>query len=197
VYEIANPENKKPIKAVVQRCSYTAGPEGCFGTPFFVRDINPTVDEPHYYQMNRQVYFTEVEVNPDTGQTTVTNVVTVYDCGRLINPDSLEGQQYGGLYMGLGRSNAECVYLDPQTGVRLNDNLIGYPVYLMNDLGTLQCSTIETGLGWGPYGGCGCSEAPAATTATATNAAIYNAIGKWVNYSPTTPDRVLQALGKA
>jgi CO/xanthine dehydrogenase Mo-binding subunit len=87
--------------------------------------------------MNRQVYFTEVEVNPDTGQTTVTNVVTVYDCGKLINPDSLEGQQYGVLYMGLGRSNAECVYLDPQTGVRfLNDNLIVYPVYLMNDLGT-------------------------------------------------------------
>jgi CO/xanthine dehydrogenase Mo-binding subunit len=29
-----------------------------------------------------------------------------------------------------------------------------------------------------------------------TVSAIHNAIGKWVNDYPTTPDRVLKALGK-
>ncbi len=197
VYEIAKPDNKQPIKMVVQRSSYTAGPEGCFGSPFFVRDMNPALSE-KFYQMNRQVYFTEVEVNPDTGQVLITNVATVYDAGTLINPDTFEGQQYGGMYMGYGRSNAEAVYYDPQTGTRLNDDLIGYPVYLMNDLPNMNCGYIETRLGWGPYGACGCSEAPAATTGGgATNAAIYNAIGKFVEHFPTTPDQVLKALGKA
>jgi xanthine dehydrogenase molybdenum-binding subunit len=197
VYEIAKPENKQPIRTVVQRCSYTAGPEGCFGSPFFVRDLNPMSPE-KFYQMNRQVYFTEVEVNPDTGLVKIDNVVTVYDGGTVINPDSFEGQQYGGMYMGYGRSNAEAVYYDPQTGRRLNGDLIGYPVYLMNDLPKLDCRYIETKLGWGPYGACGCSEAPAATPGGgSTNVAIYNAIGKWVNFFPSTPDQVLKALGKA
>jgi len=198
VFEKANPSNKQPLRTIVQRCSYTAGPEGCFGSPFFVRDMNPVIAGEKYYQMNRQVYFTEVEVNPNTGQTIITNVVTVYDGGTVINPDSFEGQQYGGMYMGYGRSNAEEVIYDPQTGRRLNDDLIGYPVYLMNDLPKMDCRYIETRLGWGPYGACGCSEAPAATPGGgATNDAIYNAIGKWVHHFPTTPDQVLKALGKA
>ncbi|MDD5402365.1 MAG: molybdopterin-dependent oxidoreductase [Dehalococcoidales bacterium] len=197
VFEKANPENKVTIRQIVQAHSYTAGPEGAFGTPFFVRDLNPVSPE-KFYQMNRQVYFTEVEVNPDTGQVFVTNVATVYDGGTVINPDSFEGQQYGGMYMGYGRSNAEEVIYDYGTGRRLNDNLIGYPVYLMNDVGSMDCRYIETKLGWGPYGACGCSEAPAATPGGgATNVAIYNAIGKWVNHFPTTPDQVLKALGKA
>ena len=197
VYEIAKPDNKQTIAAIVKSCVYTAGPEGCLGSPFFIRDLNPASGE-KFYQMNRQVYFTEVEVNPDTGQAIITNVVTVYDVGTAVNPETIEGQQYGGMYMGYGRSNAEAVLYDPQTGVRLNDNLIGYPVYLMNDIGPMDCRYIETRLGWGPYGACGCSEAPGATTGGgSTNAAIYNAIGKWVDFFPTTPDQVLKALGKA
>ena len=45
---------------------------------------------------------------------------------------------------------------------------------------------------------CGCSEAGKAATAAALLVpAVYNAIGKWIEETPVTPERVLKALGKA
>ena len=51
-----------------------------------------------------------------------------------------------------------------------------------------------TRAGDGAYGGSGISHSLANTHLVI--AAIYNAIGKWVD-PPATPDRVLMALGKA
>ena len=199
VFEKANPENKKTIKEVIRPFFNYSGFEGTYGSPFYAWDFSPGnsgVTE-HMYHMGRQVYFHEVEVDPDTGQVYITKVVEVYDAGKVLDPVGIEGQQYGGLYMGAGRSNTEQIIYDPETGVTLNENLISYPVYLMGDIGSIECHTIETGLSYGPYGMFGCSEAPNACTGTATNAAIYNAIGKWVDSFPTTPNKVLKALGKA
>jgi xanthine dehydrogenase molybdenum-binding subunit len=147
--------------------------------------------------MVRQCYFMEVEVDPDTGKCDVTNVVIVNDVGRVISPETCNGQQYGGCYMGIGRSNTEAVIYDPLTGVKLNDNLIGYAVAVMNDCsGPVDCHLVETGLSYGPYGSCGLGESAGATTSTLTGPAIYNAIGKYIDNFPTTPQKVLKALGK-
>jgi CO/xanthine dehydrogenase Mo-binding subunit len=56
---------------------------------------------------------------------------------------------------------------------------------------------VETHLGWSAYGLYGCSEAgKAATGAALLIPAVYNAIGKWIEETPVTPERVLKALGK-
>jgi CO/xanthine dehydrogenase Mo-binding subunit len=44
----------------------------------------------------------------------------VNDGGNGINPDAFNGQQYGGAYMGLGRSGKETEYHDRRTGMALN-----------------------------------------------------------------------------
>jgi CO/xanthine dehydrogenase Mo-binding subunit len=107
-------------------------------------------------------------------------------------------QLYGGAYQGLGVSATEAIHYDPQTGVKLNDNLIGYPVLTMLDVGLIESPIIETHLGWSTYGLFGCSEAGKAATAAALLVpAVYNAIGKWIEDTPVTPDRILKALGKA
>ena len=104
----------------------------------------------------------------------------------------------GGAYAGLGVSGTEAIYYDPQTGVKLNDNLIGYPILTILDVGPIECPIVETHLGWSAYGLYGCSEAGKAATAAALLVpAVYNAIGKWIEETPVTPDRVLKALGKA
>jgi xanthine dehydrogenase molybdenum-binding subunit len=167
------------------------------GTPFFAWDFPPMVDRKlKMHVMARQCYFTEVEVDPETGMVDVVKHVVVNDVGKAINPDAINGQQYGGAYMGIGRSKTEAVFYDPQTGVKLNDNHIGYPILTMNDLGPIDCHILESGLGYGAYGVYGCGESGAACTSTITAPAIYNAVGKWVTQFPTTPDRVLRALGK-
>ncbi|MEM2767650.1 MAG: molybdopterin cofactor-binding domain-containing protein, partial [Candidatus Bathyarchaeia archaeon] len=147
--------------------------------------------------MIRQAHFVEVEVDPETGKVDVTNVVVVNDVGRVINPDAVNGQQYGGAYMGLARNHLEAIYYDPLTGVKLNDNLLGYCVPLMNDIGRIDCHIFESGMGYGPYGMAGCSEALGAALSMILGPAVYNAIGKWIDDFPITPEKVLKALGKA
>jgi xanthine dehydrogenase molybdenum-binding subunit len=148
--------------------------------------------------MARQCCFLEVEVDTETGQVDVTKLVHSYDVGQSINPEVNEAQLYGGAYEGVGVSATEAIYYDPQTGVKLNDNFLGYPILTTLDLGPIGYPIVETHLGYSSYGLYGCSEAgKAATAASLLVPAVYNAIGKWIEYTPVTPDRVLKALGKA
>jgi xanthine dehydrogenase molybdenum-binding subunit len=166
-------------------------------SPFFGWDFPPYLGRDiRMHAFARQCYFTEVEVDPETGLVEVTKHVVVNDIGKAINPDAINGQQYGGSYMGIGRSNMEAIYYDPRTGVKLNDNHVGYEIPTMNDVGPIDCHILESGLGYGPYGMYGVGESSAACTTTVTAPAIYNAIGKWITDFPTTPEKVLKALGK-
>jgi CO/xanthine dehydrogenase Mo-binding subunit len=197
IFEKANPGNRLPVSRVVS--SHTGTRIGSQGGPFFVADMPaelPKVKE--IFRMARQCCFVEVEVDTGTGQVDVTKLVHPYDIGRSINPDVNDQQLYGGAYAGLGVSGTEAIYYDPETGVRLNDNLIGYPVLTILDVGTIECPLVETHLGLSVYGLYGCGESGKAVTGAALLVpAVYNAIGKWIEETPLTPDRVLKALGKA
>jgi CO/xanthine dehydrogenase Mo-binding subunit len=148
------------------------------------------------YCMGRQCYFQEVEVDPDTGKVYVKKVVVVNDAGQVICPEAYEGQQMGGTYMGIGRSNTEQLIWDLNEGVKLNDNLIGYDIALINDCGPIECHHIESHLGYTGYGAFGVGESAAANGCSLTRYSVHNAIGKWVDLK-TTPDKILKALGKA
>ena len=64
----------------------------------------------------RQAHFVEVEVDPETGGVEVTRVANANDVGKAINPDAVEGQQYGGSVMGVSRVRTEEVVYCPGTG---------------------------------------------------------------------------------
>jgi xanthine dehydrogenase molybdenum-binding subunit len=131
-----------------------------------------------------------------TGEVEMKKIVVVNDVGRAISPDGCRGQQLGGTYMGNGRARIEAQYYCPATGVKLNDNLLGYPVPTILDLEEIDTTLIENHLGYGVYGIYGIGESAAANGCAILPMAIYNAIGKWVDY-PCTPDKILNALGKA
>ncbi len=191
IFEKADPSNKAPVADVVR--PYFDG----INSPLFGWDFPPNVSRDiQQHAFGRQCYFTEVEVDPETGLVQVTKHVVVNDVGKAINPDAINGQQYGGSYMGIGRSNTEAIYYDPQTGVKLNDNHLEYRILTMNDVGPIDCHILESSLGYGPYGMIGIGESSAACCTTVTAPAIYNAIGEWVTDFPTTPDKILKAMGK-
>ncbi len=191
IFEKAHPENKKTLAQIAAALTYY----------LFVWDYTMAhtgrggVEEE--YSMVRQAHFVEIEVDPDTGGIEILKQVSVNDGGKVINPDAFNGQQYGGAYMGLSRSTKETLYFDPKTGLALNDNLIGYPVNVMNDVASIECAIVETGLGYAPYGSCGVGEDGGACNHTIMPTAVYNAIGKYVDSEPVTPDKILKALGKA
>ncbi|MCW4004973.1 MAG: molybdopterin-dependent oxidoreductase, partial [Candidatus Bathyarchaeota archaeon] len=177
IFEKADPSNKITVKELAAAHSMN----------LFAWDFSPTLTDTQY-DMLRQAYFAEVEVDPDTGQVQVQKVVVVADAGQVINVRSWDCQLFGGVYMGISRSNQEQIIYDPIEGVRLNDNHIGYPIVLMNDIpeGVVR-GTVETHFGYSAYGACGIGENPAACTASLTRNAVHNAIGKWVDLK-TTPE---------
>ncbi len=197
VFEKANPENKKTVKELMNHYMGTSR-NAISQEPIQVDQFNGPTD--WQKAQCQQIHIIEVEVDPETGEVIVTGAWCVNDVGKIISPDTCKGQQYGGAYMGVGRSKMEAIYYDPATGRKLNDNNIGYPIALMNDITNLCDETdvrvIETSQGYGGYGVAGIGEDIGAVMTSCTPPAIYNAIGKWVEDLPTTPDKILKALGK-
>jgi CO/xanthine dehydrogenase Mo-binding subunit len=153
--------------------------------------------EPGRYRMCRQAHFCEIEVDTETGEIEVVKVVNANDVGKAISPEAVEGQQYGGSYMGIGRNLSEEYVWDDPTGVLLNGNLVDYKFATIQEIGSVDTVIVETGMGYGPYGAIGVGEDVGTITSYMLHGAVYNAIGKWVDDGPITPDKVLKALGKA
>ena len=145
----------------------------------------------------RQAHFMEVEVDPETGEVEVTKVVNVNDVGKAISPETVEGQMYGGTYMGVSRALSEEMVWDKVTGVMLNGNLLDYKIATIDDCGPVDTIIKETGMGHGPYGTCGVGEDIATVVPALLGPAVSNALGIWIDDFPITPDKVLKALGKA
>ncbi|MFC1840269.1 xanthine dehydrogenase family protein molybdopterin-binding subunit [Thermodesulfobacteriota bacterium] len=196
VFEKSNPSNRKTIREVADSFWALDPPivHPPAGTLYgLTLDGKP---HPDLYAMARQAHFIEVEVDTETGMVDVTQIVCVNDVGHIFNPKGAKAQQYGGVIMGLGRSATEEHVFCPQTGVPLNYDLLGYHLGLMNDYPPTQCLLNESHLGYAAYGAYGIGENVGAAMSGITTPAIYNATGKWVLDYPTTPERVLRALGK-
>jgi CO/xanthine dehydrogenase Mo-binding subunit len=196
VFEKANPSNRKTVREVAD-IFWDVDP--AITHPVVGRISGLTMDgkpDPNLYVMGRQAHFIEIEVDTDTGMVAVTNIVCVNDVGHLFNPRGAAAQQYGGAIMGLGRSATEEHVWCPRTGVALNFDLINYHIGTMNDYPPSTCLINESHLGYAAFGAYGIGENSGAAMSGITASAIYNAIGKWVIDYPTTPDKVLKALGK-
>lgn len=153
--------------------------------------------EPGRHRLCRQAHFCEIEVDTETGCIDIKRVINVNDVGKALSPETVEGQQYGGTYMGIGRNLYEEYVWDPVTGVLLNGNLIDYKWATMLDIDQIDTIYKETEMGYGAYGTVGIGEDVATVTTYLLESAVYNAIGKWVDDGPITPNKVLMALGKA
>ena len=196
VFERANPDNKRSVKDIAT--SFWGD------DPAIIHPTAPNVSgltlngkpHPEMYIMSRQAHFIEVEVDTETGEVVVANLVCVNDVGHLFNRRGAEAQQYGGAIMGLGRSATEEKIYCPRTGVGLNFDNINYHIGTMNDYPDVQCIINESHLGYSSYGACGVGEDTGASLSGVTAGAIYNATGKWALDYPLTPAKVLKALGK-
>jgi xanthine dehydrogenase molybdenum-binding subunit len=141
--------------------------------------------------------YVDVEVDIDTGEVTVLNVVYAHDVGRAINKNTVEQQIVGGANgQGLGMAITEDCIMDEPTGVMLNPNFLDYAIPTTADLPNTECILVEPVDPVGPYGAKGCSEVCIVPTAAAVANAVYNATGARVKEYPLSPWNVLKALGK-
>jgi CO/xanthine dehydrogenase Mo-binding subunit len=139
----------------------------------------------------------EIEVDTATGSIKVLNYVSAHDVGRIINPLSLKQQIEGGAIMGIGQALTETLMRDKATGVPLNPNLLDYKLLSIKDVPNVDVVMVEKPKNYGVYGAHGIGEPPISSAASAMIAAVYNAVGVWVEDIPLTRARVLAAMKNA
>jgi len=142
------------------------------------------------YSYSAQV--AEVSVDEETGEVTVHKVWAAHDCGRALNPVSVEGQVIGSVWMGMGQAlTEEMIWKD---GMLMNPGLLEYRSPSSIESPEVEAIIVESIDPEGPFGAKESSEGSLAATIPAIANAIYNAVGVRLHESPFTPERVLAAL---
>ncbi len=142
------------------------------------------------YSYSAQV--AEVSVDEETGEVTVHKVWAAHDCGRALNPVSVEGQIIGSVWMGMGQAlTEEMVWKD---GMLMNSGMLEYRSPSSVESPEVEPIIVESIDPEGPFGAKECSEGSLAATIPAIANAIYDAVGVRLHESPFTPERVLAAL---
>jgi xanthine dehydrogenase YagR molybdenum-binding subunit len=136
------------------------------------------------------VQMAEVEVDTDTGVTTVKRILCVQDCGLVVNQLTAESQCYGGIVMGIGFALFEHRILDRNTGRMVNPNMEWYLVPGMSDIPAIDIVLLNQP----ERGVIGIGEPPTISTAAAIANAVANAVGVRIRSLPITPDKVLAAI---
>jgi 4-hydroxybenzoyl-CoA reductase subunit alpha len=142
------------------------------------------------YSYSAQV--AEVTVDEETGEVAVHKVWAAHDCGRALNPVSVEGQNIGSVWMGMGQAlSDEMIWKD---GLLMNPGLLEYRSPSSIESPEVEPIIVESIDPEGPFGAKECSEGSLAATIPAIANAIYDAIGIRLHEAPFTPERVLAAL---
>jgi aerobic carbon-monoxide dehydrogenase large subunit len=138
-------------------------------------------------------YVAVVEVDPDTGHITVTRVIAVDDCGRVINPLLVEGQVHGAIAQGLGQALTEQISYDAE-GQPLAASLMDYAVPFAASMPPVISDRIETPSPRNPLGVKGMGESGTIGVTPAVVNAVMDAIGVRHLDMPLTPEKVWNAL---
>lgn len=137
-----------------------------------------------------------LQIDPETGFTTVLDHTVFQDVGRAISPDYVEGQMQGGASQGIGWAlNEEYIYNDK--GILQNAGFLDYRVPVASDMTMINCEMIEVPHPRHPYGVRGVGETPIVTPQAATLNAVENATGKEFDSLPVSPPKILKALDDA
>jgi len=134
----------------------------------------------------------QVEVDLDTGEVQVKEVVAADDVGHVIHPVLAEGQVEGGTLQAIGYATIEEIKL--RDGRYLNDRLATYIIPTALDAPRISTILVEAPFHAAPHGAKGIGELPMDVGAPAVVAAIADATGVWITDLPASPERILAAL---
>ena len=140
-----------------------------------------------------------VEVDTETGQVEMLRHVAVDDCGKILNPMLVTGQQHGGIAQGAAQALFEIVAYDDD-GNPITSNLMDYAIPSAAELPSFETSNTETPSPRNPMGAKGIGE----SGTIGSTPAIHNAVVDAVSHlgirhidMPLTPLTVWQAIQAA
>ena len=148
--------------------------------------------DPTNFTFPSGVHIAEVEIDPDTGVTTVVKWTAVDDFGVIINPMIVEGQVHGGIAQGIGQAMLEGAQYDAN-GQLLTASYMDYAMPRADDLPSFRVDHTTTPCPSNPLGIKGCGEAGAIASPAAMINAITDALGHENIAMPATPQAVWKA----
>ena len=140
-----------------------------------------------------------VEVDVDTGKTTLVRLVTVDDAGPVLNPVIVEGQRHGGIAQGASQALFEEVLYD-EDGNPQSTNFADYAFPSAAELPDFELVAMETRSPMNPLGVKGIGEAGTIGATPAVQNAVVDAIahlGVQHVEMPATSERVWRAITDA
>jgi carbon-monoxide dehydrogenase large subunit len=137
-----------------------------------------------------------VEVDMETGRVELVRHVAVDDCGRILNPLLVTGQQHGGIAQGVAQALYEGVAYD-EDGNPLTTNLMDYAIPSAAELPSFEASNTQTPTPLNPLGAKGIGESGTIGSTPAVQNAVVDAVShlgiRHIDM-PLTPMRVWQAI---
>jgi carbon-monoxide dehydrogenase large subunit len=140
-----------------------------------------------------------VDIDTETGQVTMRRHIAVDDCGRILNPLLVRGQQHGGIAQGAAQALFEWVQYD-QDGNPLTSNLMDYTIPAASELSSFEVSNTETDSPRNPLGAKGIGESGTIGSTPAIHNAVVDALshlGITHIDMPCSPERVWRAIQTA
>ena len=140
-----------------------------------------------------------VEIDTETGRVDLQRMIAVDDCGRIINPILVRGQQHGGLAQGVAQALYEQVVYDDD-GNPLTANLMDYAMPSAAELPSFEASNTETPTPRNPLGAKGIGESATIGSTPAVQNAVVDALhhlGITHLDMPFTAARVWEAIQEA
>jgi len=132
----------------------------------------------------------EIEVDTQTGELEILNIVSAIDAGKVLNPQLAREQIIGGVIQGLGSALFEGLVFD-EKGRLLNPSFVDHKIPTAKDIPVkTEQIFIETPQPDGPYGARGIAEHPMISVPSAVANALYDALGIDFKALPLTAERV-------
>jgi carbon-monoxide dehydrogenase large subunit len=159
--------------------------------------VEPGLEETAFYDPKNftfpaGTYICEVEVDPRTGITEITQFSAADDFGNIVNPMIVEGQVHGGLVQGIGQAMLEGAVYNEQ-GQLTTGSYMDYCMPRADDVPSFQVTNTVTPCTHNPLGVKGCGEAGAIGSTPAVINAICDALNIDDIAMPATPERVWRA----
>ena len=148
--------------------------------------------DPTNFTFPAGVHICEVEIDPDTGVTTIERWTAVDDFGNVINPMIVEGQVHGGIAQGIGQALLEGARYDA-SGQLVTASFMDYAMPRAYDFPDFAVGMTVTVCPSNPLGMKGCGEAGAIAAPPAVINAITDALRHENIAMPATPEVVWRA----
>jgi carbon-monoxide dehydrogenase large subunit len=140
-----------------------------------------------------------VEVDTETGEVDHLRHIAVDDCGRILNPLLVAGQQHGGIAQGIAQALYEGVVYDDD-GNPLTANLMDYAMPSAAELPSFEASNTQTPTPLNPLGAKGIGESGTIGSTPSVQNAVVDALSHLgVRHldMPMTAERVWRAIQDA